>query len=112
MEHEDKTDGSRQATESTIQVTRGPGEPTVVGSIPETVSTVLGSGAAIGAAVKCAADVAKTALTERGETRREQLRQDGETERARIAKAAAAPESEVAAEQAETPENDARYTPG
>ncbi|MFD5815696.1 hypothetical protein [Streptomyces sp. NPDC127038] len=43
------------------------------------------------AAVKYGFDVAKTPLTERGKTRREQLRQDGQTERARIAAGSTSP---------------------
>ncbi|MEU6278186.1 hypothetical protein ABZ871_38200 [Streptomyces populi] len=61
------------------------------------------------ATVKHWVDLGKTALTERGKTRREQLRQDGETERARIAAgttppAAPTPEPPVSDE---PPEDDA-----
>ncbi|GAA2794672.1 hypothetical protein GCM10010441_19890 [Kitasatospora paracochleata] len=65
------------------------------GDVGGFVGAALGSGAALGAALKYGADLAKTALTERGETRREKLRQDGETERARIAKGTAAPTTEA-----------------
>ncbi|MFD5819369.1 hypothetical protein [Streptomyces sp. NPDC127038] len=52
--------------------------------------TVLGSGG-VAAVVKYGSDVAKTALTERGKTRREQLNQAGQTDRARIAAASDSP---------------------
>ncbi len=45
------------------------------------IATAAGSTAAIAAGLRYGADLAKTALTQRGETRREQLRQDGETRR-------------------------------
>ncbi|MFF4542164.1 hypothetical protein [Streptomyces aureus] len=58
---------------------------TGVGGQATGLFALLGSGAGLAAAAKYGADVAKTALTERGKTRREQLNQDGQTERARIA---------------------------
>ncbi|MEU1592822.1 hypothetical protein ABZ468_08150 [Streptomyces sp. NPDC005708] len=79
---------------------------------PDWLNAAMGWGAVIAASVKYGVELAKTALTERGKTRREQLRQDGETERARIAKGTASPAPEESADQDGTPESDASTPEG
>ncbi|MFF3412772.1 hypothetical protein ACFYW8_42925 [Streptomyces sp. NPDC002742] len=91
-------------------VSSGCNSPTHTGGGHQSISffgALIGSGAALAAAVRYGFDVAKTALIERGKTRREQLRQDGQTDRARIAAGSASPAPGEFEAQGESPEGDA-----
>ncbi|MFF5402932.1 hypothetical protein ACFY8K_02170 [Streptomyces misionensis] len=73
------------------------GAPKRVTGLPETIlqaATALSTPAAIAAAAKYGTQALTTAMTQRGETRREQIRQDAETERARIAQQSTQPLAE------------------